>query len=115
MQPTVLLDHEFVVAQSGYVVRALIKLEGRAAEAATGRVPMNLCLVLDRSGSMAGEKLAAAREAAALLVRRVRPEDVVSVVAYDDAVDTVALPATGDAQHDPVWRIEDIIPVARPT
>ena len=108
MQPTVLLDYEFAVAQSGYVVRALIKLEGHAREAAAGRVPMNLAVVLDRSGSMAGEKLAAAREAAALLVRRVRPEDVVSVVAYDDEVQTVALPATGDAQRDLVRRIEAI-------
>ena len=48
MQPTVLLDYEFAVAQSGYVVRALIKLEGHAPEAAAGRVPMNLAVVLDR-------------------------------------------------------------------
>ena len=57
MQPTILLDREFVVTQSGYAVRALFRLEGRAAppeSAAAGRVPMNLCLVLDQSGSMTG-------------------------------------------------------------
>ena len=53
MKPTVLLDYEFAVAQSGYVVRALLKLEGRAPKA-EGRVPMNLSLVLYRSGSMGG-------------------------------------------------------------
>lgn len=97
MQPSLLLDHELAVSQSGYVVRALLKLEGKAPDAG-GRVPLNLSLVLDRSGSMAGEKLAAAREAAALAVRRLRPEDVVSVVAYDDEVTTVAPPATGAEQ-----------------
>ena len=103
MKPTVLLDYEFTVAQHGYIVRALLKQEGRAP--ADGRVPLNLSLVLDRSGSMAGGKLDAALEAAALLVRRVRPEDVVSVVAYDDEVQTVALPATGEDQGDLPRRI----------
>jgi Ca-activated chloride channel family protein len=48
---------------------------------------------------MAGEKLEAARGAAAMLIRRLHPDDVVSVVAYDDEVVTVAEPATGDTQH----------------
>ena len=33
MKPTVLLDYQFAVAQSGYVVRTLLKLEGRAPSA----------------------------------------------------------------------------------
>ena len=97
MQPSLLLDYELALSQSGYIVRALLKLEGRAPDAGA-RVPLDLSLVLDRSGSMAGEKLEAALEAAALAVRRLRPEDVVSVVAYDDEVTTVAPPATGAAQ-----------------
>ena len=107
MQPTLLLDYEFAVSHSGYVVRALLKLEGRAP-AAAARVPLDLSVVLDRSGSMAGEKLEAAREAAALLVRRLRPEDLVSVVAFDDEVVTVATPATGEAQAELPARILDI-------
>jgi Ca-activated chloride channel family protein len=39
---------------------------------------------------MQGEKLAAARDAAAFLVRRMAPDDRVTVVAYDDDVHTVA-------------------------
>jgi Ca-activated chloride channel family protein len=109
MQPKLLLDHELAVSQSGYVVRALLTLEGRAPDAAS-RVPLDLSLVLDRSGSMAGEKLDAAREAAALLVRRLRPEDVVSVVAYDDDVETVAPPADGAAQESLAGRILAIEP-----
>ena len=107
MQPKLLLDYEFAVSQSGFIVRALLTLEGRAPEAAS-RVPLDLSVVLDRSGSMAGEKLAAAREAAALLVRRLRPEDVVSVVAFDDTVTTIALPGKGEAQAELPARILDI-------
>lgn len=99
MDHRLLIDHEFAVSQSGYVVRALLTLQGHAPDAAS-RVPLNLSIVLDRSGSMAGEPLEAARAAAALLVRRLRAEDVVSVVAYDDQVITVAEPATGAAQPE---------------
>ena len=97
MHHKVLVDYELVVAQQGFIVRALLELEGKAP-APDNRIPLNLSVVLDRSGSMAGEKLEAARDAAAMLVRRLHPDDVVSVVAYDDEVITVAEPATGETQ-----------------
>jgi Ca-activated chloride channel family protein len=104
MQPKVLLDYEFAVSSNAYVVRALVKLEGRAPDAG-GRLPLNLSVVLDRSGSMSGAKLAAARDAAVYVARRLYPEDLLSVVAYDDAVATVTEPATGAAQGDLAARI----------
>jgi Ca-activated chloride channel family protein len=103
MKTTVLLDHE-PVADGGFLVHALLRIEGDPP-ATDGRVPLNLSLVLDRSGSMHGAKLAAARKAAAMLVRRLATEDTVSVVAYDDEVDVVAAPATGEAQEDLPARI----------
>ena len=90
MKHQLLLDYEFVTTQHGYVVRALIRLEGQTPPTAAARTPLNISLVLDRSGSMHGEKLAAARDAAAFLVRRLAPEDRVTVVAYDGDVHTVA-------------------------
>lgn len=63
MESRVLLDYEFVVSSNEYLVRALIKLAGRAA-ANADRIPLNLSIVLDRSGSMSGAQLAAARDAA---------------------------------------------------
>jgi len=97
MQHTVLVDYELAVAQQGFIVRALLKLAGNAPTP-NNRIPLNLSVVLDRSGSMAGDKLAAARDAAAMLVQRLHPTDTVSVVAYDDEVITVAEPATGETQ-----------------
>jgi Ca-activated chloride channel family protein len=103
-----LLDYELSLAQAGYVVRALLTLEGKAPSAARGRIPINVSIVLDRSGSMEGEKLAAARAAAAMLVRRLHPEDMVSVVTYDDEVQTIAEPANGTSQRGLARAIERV-------
>lgn len=105
MKTGILIDHEPVAG--GRVVRVLLRVEADAPPS-TSRLPLNLSLVLDRSGSMHGEKLEAARAAAALLVRRLSPEDVISVVAYDDSVATVAEPAKGDAQAHLPRQIEAI-------
>ena len=72
MKHAVLVDHELAVSQHGYIVRALVRLTGHAP-AGKKRTPINIALVLDRSGSMAGPKLDAAREAAAFLVQRLAP------------------------------------------
>lgn len=53
------------------------------------RTPLNLVLVVDRSGSMQGSKLAQAKRCVIDLVQRMSPTDQVGVVQYDDAVDTV--------------------------
>ena len=98
MKTTVLLDHE-PVADGGWMVHALLRIEGEAPKD-RDRTPLNLSLVLDRSGSMSGENLDAALRAAAMLVRRLSPDDTVSVVAFDDEVQVVAPPATGEAQED---------------
>jgi Ca-activated chloride channel homolog len=107
MNTSILLDHEPITG--GRIVRALLRIEAEAPTRAD-RLPLNLSLVLDRSGSMHGEKLDAARRAAALLVRRLAPTDVVSVVAYDDQVHTVARPAAGAEQANLPKEIEAIEP-----
>jgi Ca-activated chloride channel family protein len=91
MQPTLLLDWQHAPDRPGFIVRALLTLTG-TAPADAARVPINLSIVLDRSGSMDGEKLQAACEAAKFLVQRLHPEDRVSVVAFDDEVIVVAPP-----------------------
>jgi Ca-activated chloride channel family protein len=67
----------------------------RAPEAPTrpGRLPVSLAFVLDRSGSMHGEKIARAREAVLQGIRSLRDGDRFAVVAYDDHVDLV-VPST---------------------
>lgn len=53
------------------------------------RPALNLSLVLDRSGSMAGEKMVQARNAAMYCVDQMLPTDRLSVVAFDDHIDVL--------------------------
>ena len=55
----------------------------------TQRAPINLCLVIDRSGSMRGDRIAHAKEAAIAAVERLTPKDIVSVVIFDQEVETI--------------------------
>ncbi len=63
------------------------------------RPPVNVAIVLDRSGSMSGEKLERAKDAAKEAINRLSSQDILSLVVYDSAVD-VLVPATkvGDRQ-----------------
>jgi len=57
------------------------------------RPPVNIAIVLDKSGSMQGEKIRQAREAAKMAIGRLNANDIVSVVSYDSTVN-VLTPAT---------------------
>ena len=74
------------------------------------RPALNLCLVIDRSGSMSGGKLEYARQAAAHAVQQLREGDQIAVVAFDNNVEVVSpsLPATAQNKHQVVSLIAGI-------
>lgn len=53
------------------------------------RAPVNTAIVIDRSGSMVGERIAAAKEAARLALDRLAADDIVSLVAFNHKVDVL--------------------------
>ena len=55
--------------------------------------PLNLCLVLDRSTSMGGEKLELVKSATVEIARNLRPDDIFSVVTFSDRAE-VLVPAS---------------------
>lgn len=57
------------------------------------RRPLNLSLVLDRSGSMGGTPLRQALKSAKALVGELTEKDLLSVVTFDDDIDTLVAPA----------------------
>lgn len=69
----------------------LVRITPALPEALSSRPRLNLALVLDRSGSMSeGKKMAHAREAAIHVVGQLLPTDRVSIVAFDNFVETIA-------------------------
>lgn len=53
------------------------------------RLPLQLALILDRSGSMQGEKLRTAKRAALAVLERLEERDQVALVVFDDHIDLV--------------------------
>jgi Ca-activated chloride channel family protein len=70
-----------------------IGLTGFELPNSEARAPINIALVIDKSGSMSGQKIAKAKEAAIAAIDRLRSDDIVSLVVYDQGV-RVLLPAT---------------------
>ena len=78
--------------------------------AASSRPSVNLAIVLDRSGSMHGDKIVKAREAACEAIRRLDSKDIVSVVAYDHTSEVV-IPAQYVSEKEAlIARIRSIEP-----
>ena len=96
------VDVDRAILPSDTVERAVVKiaLDCLRPPRRDLRPPVNLALVIDRSGSMGGEKIAKAREAALEAVRRLAPDDIVALVAYDTHVQ-VLVPArrVGDGRE----------------
>ena len=70
----------------------LVRLQSEP-QAGFQRTPLNLAIVIDRSGSMQGPKLREAKRCVVDLIQRMHSEDQVGLVQYDDQVETV-LPLT---------------------
>lgn len=77
------------------------EITGPPAPAARRRPPASIAFVLDRSGSMSGEKIRLVKEAVRQGIDRLAPDDRFAVVVYDDAIDVVAgsTLATTDARR----------------
>lgn len=92
----------FSVLKAGEKQQAWMRvgLKGFHLQKSAERAPINVAIVLDRSGSMQGEKIQRAREAAIGALDLLRSDDIVSIVAYDSDVN-VLVPATKltDKEH----------------
>ncbi len=75
-------SHEYVMAGEATDAVVNIELGARMPEGQEQRVPLNLSLVLDHSGSMSGEQMEDARQALTYILGELHPEDTVSVIAF---------------------------------
>jgi Ca-activated chloride channel family protein len=85
MKANLRIDHQLLAVETEHEVHCMLEL---AVPDAPGdaRPPLHLALVVDRSGSMAGEKLDVARRCATHLAARLKPTDQLALVTYDDEV-----------------------------
>ena len=87
------MAHPTLLAAKQDTTFVKVGLTGFRMNDGQARAPVNVAIVLDKSGSMTGHKIAKAKEAAIAAIERLGPRDIVSVVAYDSTV-KVIVPAT---------------------
>ncbi|HZI31014.1 MAG TPA: VWA domain-containing protein, partial [Candidatus Binatia bacterium] len=85
-------ERELLLKGTPQEVVVKIDLSALAKKNKVRRTPLNLAVVLDKSGSMTGAKLEKTRQAAEQLVDRLTPDDIFSLVVFSDHAE-VLIPA----------------------
>lgn len=96
------LDYDVLTVERPHKLYLMARLVSEVTPGSYKRRPLNISLVLDKSGSMAGNKIEYTRQAAQFLVQHLSENDVFSVVLYNEQVSTLIPP-------EPVIRKDAII------
>ena len=100
---TAQLDRRSVLAGSDGEMYAEVIIKGEKA-AQDHRVPSDLIVVLDQSGSMAGEKIHQARHAALDLLDRLADDDRFALIAFSSSANLLIAPSLARDELRPEWR-----------
>ncbi|NEO53990.1 MAG: VWA domain-containing protein [Okeania sp. SIO3B5] len=88
------LSHSLIAIDTEATLDLILNFNAEEQVQTSNRRSLNLSLVIDRSGSMGGKPLRYAIKAAQKLVESLNPDDIVSVVIYDDTPETILPPQT---------------------
>ena len=106
------LDNNLFLADTA-TKKAYLYLETRVGNFTSdtaNRVPLNISIVIDRSGSMQGIKMGQAKRAARTIIDKLHPDDYVSIVIYDNNVDSVQSPIQAKDKQAIRKKIDGIAP-----
>lgn len=92
MQADYIFDYSILAPNTPHQVHLMARFIADDVSRQTQRRPLNLSLIIDHSGSMAGQKLDYTRQAAQFLVQNLSAEDILSIVLYNDSVETLLYP-----------------------
>lgn len=71
------------------LIYSLLEFSARKQAVSLPDPPINVCLVLDRSTSMQGERMDTVKTAAIELVRQLKPDDMLSIVVFSDRAEVL--------------------------
>jgi len=91
------LGHGKLLSSKDNQTMLLVNVTADRAGSGAAASPLNLAIVVDRSGSMKGRRLQNAIDGARGMVRRLRDGDVVSVVTYNQTAEVLVSPTTVDS------------------
>ena len=98
------MDKPVLQADKKQIAYLRVGLTGFALEKAEQRAPVNISIVIDKSGSMSGQKIEKAREAAIMAIGRLSSNDILSIVTYDTTV-SVLIPATKVSDKESIFQM----------
>jgi Ca-activated chloride channel homolog len=93
MHITTHLDLDVIAVEGPEQISLLVELAAPLLAPSVAREPGTLVVVLDRSGSMAGDRLEGAKHALISLLDRLDPTDRFGLVTFDDSVELVVATA----------------------
>lgn len=101
-----------VISERGGTAYLQLTLTAPSIIAEKQHKPMNLSIVIDRSGSMSDQrKMDYAKKAFVSLVDQLQPNDVLSIVIYDDVVDVIRrAKSVGNDKHSIKRMIDEVYP-----
>src|SRR5581483_5830397 len=92
LEVAVIAGRQHALANSPSREQFLIECHGAGGGFSGTRTPLNICLVIDRSGSMEGDPLNYVKTACGYVVDLLSPDDLLSIVTFEETVEVLMPP-----------------------
>ncbi len=99
LQLNTAMNQSILKADEKHTAYIRVGLTGLSIENPSDRAPLNIAIVIDKSGSMSGDKMHKALDAAIMAIDKLSSKDIVSIIAYDSTVQVI-VPATKVSDKD---------------